>query len=207
MNSAPKFIGKRISVLRSKTDIVITISQKVERWQETLLLVWLMAWAFCGVAFITNIFLIQGSSEKIFLAVCSALWLYFFIRLLKVFIWRKAGREVICVSHGKISIINAYWKKGKEEVFNMQHIFKLGLIKAKPASLFAFLDNSFWIIGGDKVGFNYSGEKVRLGKQLTVKDAELLVRVLETGIKEFGRVSSQEKTVEPSHTTKAQSQR
>ncbi len=189
-STAPKFIGKRISVLRSKDDIVITISQQVERWQESLLLAWLLAWAFCGGVFIMYSFIAKEFSERMFFIICVGAWLFFFIRLVKVFLWRRGGREIIRISKGKVSLINAYWKKGKPEVFSMQHIFKLGLIKNEPTSFFAFLDNSFWIIGGDRIGFNYSGEKIRFGKQLSVKDSDLLVRVIESGIKEFGKISS-----------------
>jgi hypothetical protein len=40
----PKFIGKRMSVIKSKEEIKIEISQQVERWQEALLIAWLLAW-------------------------------------------------------------------------------------------------------------------------------------------------------------------
>jgi hypothetical protein len=51
----------------------------------------------------------------------------------------------------------------------------------------AFLDDSFWIIGGERVGFNYNGSKRRFGKQLERKDAELLIRVIESSFREFGK--------------------
>lgn len=185
--SAPKFIGKRISVQRSKEDIVITITQQIQRWQEALLIGWLMAWTFCGVVFIKYAIQTTVMSDRVFFIICSSLWLYFFVKIVKVFMWRKGGREIIRLSKGKIEIINAYWKRGLPETFMMRNIFKLGLIKRDPGNFLAFLDDSFWIIGGERVGFSHSGTKIRFGKQLELKDAELLVRVIESGMREFGK--------------------
>jgi len=183
--SEPKFIGKRISVRRTKEEIIVEITQQIERWQEALLIGWLAAWGFCGIVFITNIFTATNSSLQILLVVLSSIWLYFMVSIIKAYLWRKKGREIIVMKKGKMSIQNAIGKLGKLEEFNYQNIFKLGLVKRDPGNFFAFLDNSFWVIGGDKIGFSYSGSKVRLGKQLALKDAELLVRILESGIREL----------------------
>jgi hypothetical protein len=46
--SEPKFIGKRIKVIRSSQRIEAQISQRIERWQEALLLAWLQRGAADG---------------------------------------------------------------------------------------------------------------------------------------------------------------
>lgn len=183
--SAPKFIGKRISVRKDKKQLSIEITQQVERWQESLLIVWLAAWAFCGAVFIYYAVTATANTDRIFFLISSSLWLFFFIRITKVFLWRKFGREILNFSEGKLSLKNSFGKRGRQEVFNYQHIAKLGLVTKDPTSFLAFLDDSFWIIGGDRVGFNYSGQKVRFGKQLAVRDAELLIRVIESAMKEY----------------------
>ncbi|MFY8138371.1 MAG: hypothetical protein ACOVMR_09695 [Flavobacteriales bacterium] len=185
--SAPKFIGKRITVVRSKEDIVVTISQQIERWQEALLVGWLLAWTFCGVVFIKYAIETTIMSDRVFFVIASSLWAYFFVKIIKVYMWRKGGREIIRISKGKLEIMNAYWKRALPETFLIGSIFKLGLIKRNPGNFLAFLDDSFWIIGGEKVGFSHSGTKIRVGKQLSDKDAELLIRVIESGMKEFGK--------------------
>ncbi len=182
--SEPKFIGKRISVSRSKGEIEIIITQQIERWQEALLIAWIMAWLFCGVVILANTFT-TGGSMQIMLIVVSSLWLFFFVRTMKAYLWRKIGREIITMKSGKMNLKNAFGKFGKTEDFNYQHIFKLGLVKRDPGNFFAFLDDSFWVIGGERIGFNYSNSKIRIGKQLSIKDAELLVRVLESGMREL----------------------
>lgn len=185
--SAPKFLGKRISVVRSKEDIVITITQQIERWQEALLLTWLLAWTFCGVVFIKYMVTTTVFSDRIFFIICTALWAYFFVKIVKVLIWRKNGREIVRISKGKLELYNAFWKRSKPEEFLIRNMHKLGVIKRDPANFMAFLDDSFWIIGGERVGFNYNGSKYRLGKQLEMKDAEMLVRVIESSFREFAK--------------------
>ncbi len=181
----PKFIGKRISVVKSKEAITIQITQQIERWQEALLIVWLAGWTMCGGVFLFYTFSSPDFSQRIFFAVLTAVWLYFFVRIAKVFFWRKFGKEIVTISKGNLSLQNAYGKKGRVESFSFHNIFKLGLVKNDESNFFNFLDNSFWIIGGDRVGFSYSGQKIRLGKQLSAKDAELLVRIIESGMREF----------------------
>jgi hypothetical protein len=166
----PKFIGKRILVKRAKDSITIEINQKIQRWQEAMLFFWITAWTFCGGAFLYYAFNAANQSEQIFFIICSSLWLFFFIRITKVFLWRLIGKEIIRMDR---------------ETFNYQTIFKLGLIKRDPASFLAFLDDSFWIIGGERIGFSYSGRKIQLGKQLDARDAELLLRMMESAIREY----------------------
>lgn len=183
--SEPKFIGKRISIRKDKQHLKVEISQQVERWQEAILIAWLAAWFFCGMTFIYFAATSTNRPEQIIAIIATSIWLYFFVRITKVFIWRKRGREVLTFSNGKLTLKNSFGGRGKEESFNFQHIAKLGLVTKDPSSFLAFLDDSFWMIAGDRVGFNYSGQKIRLGKQLAIRDAELLIRVMESAMKEY----------------------
>jgi hypothetical protein len=183
--SEPKFIGKRIKVTRSKEAITVEISQSIERWQEALLFTWLIAWTFCGSVFLYYAFNSTARTEQIFFIIASSLWLFFFVRIFKVLLWRRMGKEIIRLERGQMILKNAIGSRGKQETFNYPNIFKLGLIKRDPTSFLAFLDDSFWIIGGERVGFSHSGQKIRIGKQLQVKDAELLIRVIESAMRDF----------------------
>jgi hypothetical protein len=183
--SEPKFIGKRIKVTRSKEAITVEISQSIERWQEAMLFTWLIAWACCGSVFLYYAFSAAARSEQIFFIIASSLWLFFFVRILKVLMWRRMGKEILRLERGQMTLKNAIGKRGKQETFSYANVFKLGLIKRDPTSFLAFLDDSFWIIGGERVGFSYSGQKVRIGKQLQVKDAELLIRVIESAMRDL----------------------
>ncbi|MFN0031551.1 MAG: hypothetical protein ACKVOR_05275 [Flavobacteriales bacterium] len=184
-SSEPKFIGKRISVVRSKQELTITITQKIERWQEAMLIGWLAAWVFVGCVFLYYTFTSDDGMQRIFFAVLSAIWSYFLFRISKVLLWRLMGRELLRFNQGKLHLKNAIGKMGRTEEFTFHNIFKLGLIRRDSINFMAFMDESFWIIGGDRVGFKYNGRQHGLGKQLSIRDAELLVRVMESALKEY----------------------
>jgi hypothetical protein len=49
------------------------------------------------------------------------------------------------------------------------------------------MDQSFWVMGGDRIGFSYSGSKVQFGKQLTPDDAVRLSRTIDHALKEISK--------------------
>lgn len=172
-------IGKRVYFRKSGDDLHIEINQKVERYKESLLMAWLAAWIFCGIYFIYELNTTDDSGLRTFLYISLAFWAFFFFRIGKVFLWRIIGKEIITVSNGYLKIKNAFGKFGREEKFKASAIKNFGLTKYDPKSFFQFMDQSFWIIGGDKIGFEYSSKKIRLGKQLEDNDAIALTRMLD----------------------------
>ncbi|MFM7770531.1 MAG: hypothetical protein ACKO8Q_08235 [Bacteroidota bacterium] len=185
MNSQPIFIGKRIKIERSKDLLKISIHQQIERWQEALLYAWILAWTFCGGVFLFYAFTTQVQSEKIFFGVCSGLWAYFFYRITKVLMWRKTGKEILIFTPGNMTLQNAFANKGKIEKFELSKISQLGLVKQDPNSFFYFLDDSFWVMGGERLGFSHKGIKYRFGKQLSIKDSQQLLRSVDSAVKGY----------------------
>lgn len=183
--TAPQFIGKRIQVMRDKDQLTITIAQSVERWQEALLYAWLMAWTFCGGVFIYSLFATPNSGEKIFFLISTGLWSFFFYRTLKVLMWRKSGQEILVFKKGEMFLQNAFGKRGKNERFELNKITQLGTVKQDENSFFYFLDDSFWIMGGDRLGFVYNRSKIRFGKQLNPRDAQTLLRSVDSAVKGY----------------------
>jgi hypothetical protein len=180
----PRFIGKRVTVTRTKDALTLTIGQKVERWQEAMLVAWVAAWLFCGIVFMREMLLAAGGM-RIFLVITNSLWLFLLVRIGKVLLWRLGGNEIVTFSDGRVSIRNAFWNRGKTEQFLISNIFKPGLIKRDPGNFFAFLDNSFWVMGGDRCGFSYSGRKIVFGKQLESRDAEAVMRIFDQALREY----------------------
>lgn len=184
-HTEPRFIGKRIQVLRQRDKIEIRISQRIERWQEALLVGWLAAWTFCGVVFIYYLAVAPTSSDRIFFLIATAAWLYFFIRILKVYLWRRIGEEVILIEPGFISVRHAFGRYGRPDRFPLYQGFRLEVLRSNPTSFLAFMDDSFWIMGGERISFRFNGRQYQFGKQLHHRDADLLVRVIEGGVREY----------------------
>ena len=98
--SAPRFIGERITIEKSKEQMVVTIRQQIARWQEALLIAWIVAWTFCG-AFFIYYFVLAGDNigQRIFFGCFMAAWFYFEWRITKAFMWRKKGKEILSDHH------------------------------------------------------------------------------------------------------------
>jgi hypothetical protein len=181
-----KQISDRIKVIKDgNVAIQIEISQRIPRWQESLLLAWLGGWTYCGGVFIYYAIVSEAMSDRIFFIISSSAFMYFFVRIVKVFLWRVMGKEKLSISSNQLVIQNAFGQWGRKETLKLSLIQKMGIIKADPANFFAFLDDSFWVMGGERVGFVHGSTKYRIGKQLSVKESELLVQILDSGIRAF----------------------
>lgn len=80
-----------------------------------------------------------------------------------------------------------FWKQRKKEKLKLKSIQKLGIIKSDPGNFLAFLDDSFWVIGGERIGFVHGSTNYRVGKQLDIRSAENLVRVMDSAIKAYSK--------------------
>lgn len=180
----PKKISERVYFKKEKSGVEIIITQQISRLKETLLLTWLLAWTFCGLVFLSY-WLESSGNERIFLMICLAFWAYFWVRIGKAFLWRKKGKEIIIINRGKLLLRNAIGKSGKVNTFLIQNIHRFGEIKIDQGNFFQSLDFSFWVVGGDRFGFDYMGQKIRLGKQLSDKEVNVLGRLIEKSLREF----------------------
>jgi hypothetical protein len=99
--------------------------------------------------------------------------------------WRKRGEEVLTFTPGKLELRNAFGSKGSSLDIELSKLSQLGMVNQDPNSFFYFLDDSFWVMGGDRLGFVYNGKKYRFGKQLTPRDSQQLLKSVDSAIKGF----------------------
>ncbi|MFZ6051165.1 hypothetical protein [Halocola ammonii] len=192
---SPKFIGERISFVKTKEQLSIIITQEVPRWKETLLLTWLMAWVFVGVFFIFELTQRTDQQERMFFTIVIAFWAFFLVRIGKAYLWRKGGREMIWISPGELTIKNGWWNYGKAKTYFLDNVKGVSLIPVEPKNFMQSLDRSFWVVGGENVAIKYMKKELRVGKQLEEREARQLVMLIDKSISEFRR-KSQKKSVD-----------
>lgn len=124
------------------------------------------------------------------MAITIGFWSIFEFRIGKVFLWRRSGKEIIEITSDKLQIRNKIGSTGKTHKFNIQHVMQFGKASHKPNSFWAFMDNSYWSMGGDTLAFKFMGKEYQFGKQLNEKESQGLVHVVGKGIREFGKKSS-----------------
>lgn len=182
----PKFISPRVSFVRTDERLTVIITQEVPRIKETLLFIWAIAW-FLVVGVFVYFWLrsVPGSSDRIFFAISTAFGAYFLVKAIKVYLWRKIGRELLMIQGEELSLKMAWRDYGKPKHFNTQNIRKFGIIPYDITKFGQFAERSFWTIGGETLGFEHHKTKVAFGKQLENDEAKQIARIIEKALREI----------------------
>lgn len=184
-----KTIGDRISLEQHKDNATIVISTKIERWKETLLLTWIIAWTFCGAAFIYYLIsgALQGQNEKLVLFIIIIFWAYFEYRIVKTFLWRKFGIEFIKIDKDKFTFKKSILSYGSAIEYNTKEIDhkKVESLKQNPKSFAKVMNDSFWLIGEGAVRFSDQDRFVYFGHQLEADESEKLAAEVRKLLKKY----------------------
>lgn len=174
-----KSIGERVTFSASPEIVKIEISPRIPKWQLSLLGLWLVLWTACGIGFLYEAGRTEVEVERYFYLGCLVFWAFFMFRISRVFLWRLIGFESIEIVPGVMSIQNKIGPFGGRQEFNLQHLKKVAIDKYDQANFMQFMDKSFWIMGGDVIGFSYMGRKYAFGKQLDDKETKVLFQLIE----------------------------
>lgn len=174
-----KFISQRISYRKSADALSIIITGKIERSKETLLLSWLIAWTFCGLMVLYAMFFQSLSKEeKLYLVIFLSFWGYFEYKIIKVFRWRKWGKEYIMIADGKLSIKKSIKEFGKADEYFLDNIKNLKPVEKSKTSFFQYLEKSFWVMGDECIQFDYQGKTIKFGMQLEQNEVLPVLKLL-----------------------------
>ncbi len=186
-----KQIGERISSKQHNNYATIVISTKVERWQESILLLWIIAWTFCGIAFIYYLLsgALQSQNEKLVLFIITVFWAYFQYRIVKTYLWRKFGLELIKIDKDLFTIKKSILSYGKAVEYKTKTLDfkKVESFKQNPKSFSKVMNDSFWLIGQGVVRFSHGDKFVYFGNQLEADDSEKLAIEVRRLIKKYGK--------------------
>ncbi len=181
--SSVKTIGERISIKSSPDKTTLVISSKIESWKEGLLAAWIVCWLISMGVFTWQLFQTNGDKEKIILFVVLMFMFYYAIRIIKVFAWRKWGMEYLRFTDDEVTYKRAIKKYGKAHVFYYENIKDVAIITKEDGSIAKVLENSFWVMGGERVTFEYLGKFVKIGVQLNDEDGEAFGKYFNEQIK------------------------
>ncbi|MBL7962288.1 MAG: hypothetical protein JNM31_00460 [Flavobacteriales bacterium] len=183
-----QFISDRVSVNANAEGVSVVITPRLPRHQEALLVAWTLAWTACGIWFIVELARTTDASLRQGLLVMVAFWAYFELRIGRVLLWRLRGIELIRIRRdargAMITLKDNILGYGRARDHFVANIQRFGLLAIDESSLRWQLQDSFWVRGGERLGFEDTGRKVAFGKGLTRKEAEAVAAVLEKGLKQ-----------------------
>lgn len=184
------FISDRVSVDRSKGRLSVVISARLPRMQEALLVAWAMAWLFIGAYVAYSIAQTPAGRERQFLFAFMAFWLYFALRVGRVTLWRLRGFESIRVKDGVLTLKNSIFGYGRAREHFVENISGLALLEVDPRSWKWQLNESFWVMGGERLRFETTGRQVVFGKGLNADEAARVLATLKAELAKAPKVSA-----------------
>ncbi len=174
-----EYLSERVSVERKDGRTSVVISARLSRGRETLLVTWAVAWFLCGAYIIyARMQLAVGDPVRQYLLVFLAFWTYYMVLVGKAALWRLNGFELWRIKDGTLTVKDSLFGYGKARSYFVDNIQKLGLLAVDERSWKWQLDQSGWMIGGERLGFEHLGRKIIFGKGLSDEEARQLVPLL-----------------------------
>jgi hypothetical protein len=177
-----EYIGKRISIKRDEKGVSIVILSTVDKIKRILLFIWFFLWTLSGIIIFSQYFIIPDQQTRVALIVWLGFWGYFEYKIFKAVMWRNFGVEKIKLREGKFFYKKDVSGKGKIKSYEFDRIKDLRVMEQKD-SFFENINNSYWVIGGEKLVFDYQGKEIKFGIQLEEADAKALFKVIKGKIK------------------------
>jgi hypothetical protein len=177
-----EYIGKRISIKRDEKGVSIVILSTSDKVKKVLLFSWFFLWTLSGVIVMSQYFLITDQQERIAVIVWMGFWGYFEYKTFKAVMWRSFGVEKIKLRDGKLLYKKDVSGKGKIKTYEFDFMKDFRIIEQKEG-FFEGLNNSYWVIAGEKLAFDYYGKEIKIGIQLDEADTKALYKVIKTKLK------------------------
>ncbi len=164
--------------------LTIMVTSTITKAKMNLLFIWLMLWTLCGIIVFSQFFAAHSREMKLMMLVWFAFWSYFEYKIGYAYLWRKTGKEIIRIIDGKLFLKRDIGGSGKEDSYLTGNITKLKTIDFNSKQFTQTMNNSFWVIGGETVFFEYMGKTIGCGLQLSEPEAIVLFKKLKQGIKD-----------------------
>lgn len=185
MKSKEKQVSRRVTLTQSPEAAEILITGDIDRWKVSALSAWLLAWLFCGAVVIREFVLNDAREFRLVLFVFLVFWAYYFWRIGKVWLYRKSGYEKIRITPGEVTLSRKTAGKVRPARYFIENIPAIQRIDIPEKSFAYTFENQWWVLGGEKVGFDYDGKFVRFAMQLDEKETREVIGFLNKSMSKF----------------------
>lgn len=175
----------RIRIFQEGEERVMEIQPVRDAGKTKLMLGWLMLWLACGAVVVWQLWMPMPRENKLILFVYLAFWAYFAFRVWNAFWWRKNGVEIIRLSNTGLTYEKRVNGRGLPMPYSFEGITSLQVSEPGKWSFAAVMEDSYWVIGAERLVFFHNGKKIGLGLQLSKKESEEVFRELEKSLKLF----------------------
>jgi hypothetical protein len=178
-----QLISKRSSVLIKDGVFSLVILPTEDKKKTKLLFLWLLAWTISGVIVIGNYFTITQDKAKLLLIIWIAFWAYFEFKIIRVFMWKRFGKEKLWIKNGLLLYKEDINGRGKTKEFDLNLISNLELIALTNGSIADTFSQTFWVKGGERIQFTCQSKVIKFGMQLADDEAKKIISTLNKYLK------------------------
>lgn len=180
-----EIVSERVSIDRGGGRTSVVISARLPKWKEALLVAWFVSWVVVGALMVRELTTLgQGDPLRQYIMVFLAFWAYFLFKVGRAVLWRTRGFEQWRLKDGVLTIKDSIFGFGKAHTYFVENIRKLGALNIDRTSFKYQLNDSFWTVGGERLGFEHLGRKVTFGKGLNEAEAKRVIAVLQDAMKD-----------------------
>lgn len=173
-----RIISDKISYKSDGDTLQVVILGRIERWKEALLTAWLIAWIFCGAVVIRGYFLSAVREERMMYLLFLLFWAYYLWRVGRVWLFRRGGNELVRMEGDELTLKRSFFTYGKARTYQIANIRDFKPIELSKRSFAYTYENGWWVLGGEKLGFDYQGRLVKFAMQLKDEEAAELYRLV-----------------------------
>lgn len=176
-------IGQRSSLSVKEQVFSLIIIPTDKKRKTGLLFLWLFAWTISGVIVLSSYPQIRDQNARLMLIIWLAFWAYFEFKIIRVFMWKRFGKEKLWVKNGTLHYQQDINGRGKVKQYDVNLISELKVIPVEKTNFADSFNQSFWVKGGERIEFSCQGKVIRLGMQLPDEDATKIVSELKKFLK------------------------
>ncbi len=185
-----KLISEKVSYKQEPGYLQVLILGKIERWKESLLTAWLLAWIFIGGVVVNEYYYAPDREMRMILIIFLIFWVYYFWRVGRVWLFRRGGNELIRLEGDRLTLKRSYFTFGKSKIYYIDIIKDFEPIVLSKTSFAYSYENGWWVLGGEKLGFKYHGRLIKFGMQLTDTDAREVYQLLKRRLNQTKKIQS-----------------
>lgn len=186
-----EFISERVSLEHRPDGVSVVITARLPRVQEALLVTWFAAWCVIGGFYGYETFHLPAGDKRSFYLLFMLGWAWIAFRIGRVVLWRLKGFELLRIKAGVFTIKNSILGYGRARDHFVENIKQFGLVEVDEASWRWQLNDSFWVMGAERLGFTHVEKKVIFGKGLDKEEAQRIAVVLERALKQARKAVAQ----------------
>jgi hypothetical protein len=127
----------------------------------------------------------RTQNARLWVIALIGFWAYFEYKVTRAFYFRKYGREKLWIKNGKMFYQRAVGNRGRIREFDPALINGLEILIPNRGDFFVQMQESFWVVSGERLTFAYASKFIRFGIQLSDAEANKILKELKYELKKY----------------------